>query len=112
MHALDHALRQLDHPLPHTYCVAERGRFLIPSEVLWELDQHLCHREQRTECFGRTLLEPTACCHIAKNEHGPLDGSRFVPDRSPTHVEDHLTLVRCLHAHIGGLRTGKDLACE
>src|SRR5947208_6541440 len=64
------------------------------------------------QCFGRTLLESTALCHIAKNEHSSLDRSRFVPYRSPTHVEDHLALVRCLHEHIGSLRAGEDLACE
>ena len=112
MHALDHAPRKFDHPLPHPFCVAVRGRFFIPQEVLGELDQHLRHREQRTECFGRTLLEPTTLCHIPIDEHNPLDGSRFTTYGSSTHVEHHLTLVRCRHQDISGLRASENLTCK
>src|SRR5437870_5736545 len=112
MHALDHAPREFDHPLPHPFCVAERGRFFIPPEALWELDQHLCHREQRTECFGRSLLEPTAFSHLSIDEHNPLDGSRFTSYGSSTHVEHSLALVRCRHQYIAGLRASKNLTCE
>ena len=112
MHAFDHVSGQFDHTLPHPFFVAGRSRCFIPPEALWKLDQHFCHREQCTECFGCSLLEPAALGHISIDEHSPLDSACLATYGSSTHVEDYLTRIRCLHQHVAGSRAREELTGE